>query len=253
MLKRYGWLGTTRKQKVCELVSSCCNTWLEDWCLQHEALEAGVTEQSVISQAVESLAWKVELAGGCLLVAMEKRQLDALGGRLVLAAADGSDGIAAELGRAAMQDLAARLVARMGLSSGAPVASEGAWPESVAPEWGALGLHVTIDDFDVQITMDRAVIDAAFPRKVKAADTLSGRAESLGSIVVPLTAVLDFGLVSARDLAGLRPGEVLVSECPLDQPVVVRAGRHRVCDASLAHANRHLAVVAVSPSNREDL
>lgn len=255
MLKRYGWLGTTRKQKVCELVSSCCDTWLADWCLQHEALEAGLAELAVISQAKESLAWKIEPADGCLLVAMDKRQLDVFGGRLVLAAADGSDGIAAELCRAALQDLATRLVARMGLSGGTPVISEEEWPEWVAhPEWGALGLNVTIDDFDVQIAMDRAIIDAAFPKTVKAAGAaLSSRAATLGTVAVPLAAVLDFGLVSARDLAGLHPGEVLVSECPLDQPIMVRASQHRVFDASLTQADHHLAVVAASPSNREDL
>lgn len=254
MLKRYGWLGTTCKEKVCELVSSCCDAWLEDWCLQHEALEAGLAELPVISQVADSLAWKIQPAGGCLFVAMEKRQLDAFGGRLVLADAEGSDGIAAELGGAAMQDLAVRLVARLGLSGGIPVASEGEWPEWVAhPEWGALGLHVTIDDFDVQVAMDRALIDAAFPKKVKVTGVLSNRTESLGSLAVPLAAVLDFGLVSARDLAGLHPGEVLVSECPLDQPIMVRAAGHRLFDASLTHAGRHLAVVIASPSTKGDL
>lgn len=254
MLTRYGWLGATRRQKVCGLVSSCCDAWLGDWCLQHEALEARFAELPVISQVADRLAWKIEAVGGCLLVAMDKRQLDAFGGRLALAVADGSDGIAAELGRAAMQDLAVRLVARMGLGGGEPAVSDEAWPESVAhPEWGALGLHATIDDFDVLVAMDRALIDAAFPRKVKVTGVLSSRAESLGSLDVPLAAVLDFGLVSARDLAGLHLGEVLVSECPLDQPVMVQAGGHRLFDASIAHAGRHLAIVTASPSTRKDL
>lgn len=254
MPTRYGWLGATRKQKVWELVSSCCDAWLKDWCLQHEALEARFAELSVLPQAANRFAWKIEVVGGCLFVAMDKRQLDTFGGRLALAAADGSDGIAAELGRAAIQDLAVRIVARMGLGGGEPAVFDETWPESVThPEWGALGLHAAIDDFDVQVVMDRAVVDAAFPRKVKATGALSNRAESLGSLDVSLAAVLDFGLVSARDLAGLRVGEVLVSECPLDQPVMVQAGGHRLFDASIAHASRHLAIVAASPSTRKDL
>lgn len=250
MAKRYAWLGTTRKGKVRDIVSSRLEAWLRDWCLQHETSETAITTFDPASCPVEECAtWMVEAAGGQLLVAMDRGRLGSFGGRLVLADAEQSDGMAAELACTALQDLLARLAEAADLSRPLPVAQDGAWPDSILhPQWGGLRWQISFDGFEWMIGMDRAAVDALCPARTGKSGALSSRMESLDPLPVTLSAVLDFGSVNARDLAGLRVGEVLVSEHGVGQPIALRVGSKHVFDANLAQVGGRFAVVAAAAS-----
>jgi hypothetical protein len=251
-MKRYAWLGETRKRALGEVVSSCFDAWLPDWCLQHDTSEATIAEIPLVScQADKHVVWTAEVAGGHLLALLDRNRLEAFGGRLVLADAEKGDAMAIELASAAMQDLIGRLVARADPACASPVSRTEVWPTSIRPEWGGLGFQITFEGFALLVGMDRPVADLLCPERAGNPGVLSNRAESLGSLTVGLTAVLDFGAVNARDLAGLRVGEVLVGERSIAQPVALRAGPRHVFDASIARIDGQFAVVAVAPPTGE--
>lgn len=255
MSRRYSWLGTTRKKAVCDITSSCFDAWLRDWCLQHDVAEASIASAPLAAscQPEEYATWAVETTGGYLLTAFDQKLLDAFGSRLALADAEQSDGMAGELARAALPDLLVRLAARAGHHHATPVPWNDAWPDSILrPEWGGLGLRVSFDGFELMVGMDRTVIDAMCPAKIMATGTLSNRAESLGSLPVMLSAVLDFGSVNARDLAGLEVGEVLVSERMIGEPIALRTNHRDLFNASLARSDGQFAIVAAALPTREN-
>ncbi len=254
MTKRYAWLGTTRKTAMRDVVLACFDAWLLEWCLQPEGCKASVEEVLLASCPREGhVVWMTEVAGGCLLAALGRNRLDALGGRLASAEAEQSGGVTFELASAAVQDLLVRLAARTGHSHTSPAARDGAWPDSILhPEWGGLGLQISFEGLDLLIGVDRTIVDVICPEPTRPRSALSNRAESLGPLPVTLSAVLDFGLVSARDLAGLRAGEVLLSEHTIGQPVTLRAGPQRLFRAKLARIDGQFAVVATAPRTGEE-
>lgn len=255
MSKRYAWLGATRKKAVRDIASSCVDAWLGDWCLQYEVSEATIEEIQLTSLPLEGYAtWTVEKEGGHLLAGLPKCQLDMFGGRLALADAGQSDGMAGELACSAMQDLLVRLAARAGHLHVAPTAWEDAWPSSVLdPVWGGLGLQIAFDGFEMVAGLDRAAIDAMCPAPLQISGALSNRAESLTQVPVTLFAVLDFGAVNASELTDLRAGEVLVSERMIGDRVALRAGGHHVFNANLARVGNQFAIVAAASPTGENV
>jgi len=254
MTKRYAWLGTTRKAAMRDIVLACFDAWLFEWCLQPEECKASVEEVLLASCPREDhVVWMTEVAGGCLLLALGQNRLDALGGRLALAEAEQSGGVTFELASAAVQDLLVRLAARTGHARTSPVTRDGSWPDSILhPEWGGLGLQISFEGLDLLIGVDRAIVDVICPEPARPRGALSNRAESLGPLPVALSAVLDFGSVSASDLAGLRAGEVLLSEHTIGQPITLRAGSQQIFCAKLARIDGQFAVVATAPRTGEE-
>lgn len=255
MLRRFAWLGATRKCAIRESVAACLDGWLQDWCLQHATLECAVSEVDLDARSAQELVvWALEPAGGSLLVALDKERLGALGGQFSMAVAEESDGVAADLARVALRDLGSRLAKLAGSSGVEPELVENAWPEAnTRPELGALTLAFSFAGHEVLVAMDRTVVNALCPERLApSSPPLASREESLGSSPIRLSAVLEFGSVSGREIAGLQAGEVLVSERPVCQPVEVRAGSRRVFDANLTRMDGHLAIVTTVPTSARE-
>lgn len=249
---RYGWLGSTRKRLVCDLVSRSTTAWLQDWCLQPAVIEIDVSEHTDALWRPDScLIWTVKVGAGCFFVAMRREQLDSLGKRLVLSMDKENDDMSYDLARAALEGLTEVLARKAGqMASASAERWEAPWPESVCrTEWGALGLRIALDDVDVMVAMDRVVVDTIAPGSAGKPVSLTSRLEALGNVQVPLSAVLDFGSVAANELADLQIGEVLISENPVGQQIAVQTGNRHLFDANLAHSAGHLAAVASIPNN----
>lgn len=255
MLRRFAWLGATRKCATRESVAACLDGWLQDWCLQHATLECAVSEVDLDARsAQEFVVWAIEPEGGSLLIALDKECLGALGGQFSMAVAEESDGVAADLARAALRELGCRLAKLAGSSGAEPKVIEGAWPEAnTCAELGALALAFSFAGHEVLVAMDRTVVNALCPERfTPPPPPLASREESLGSSPIRLSAVLEFGSVSGREIAGLQAGEVLVSERAIGQPVEVRAGRRHVFDANLTRIDGHLAIVTTAPTSARE-
>jgi len=251
MHPRYAWLGETRRQLVCDAVTSCAEAWLQDWCVQREALAVEITEaESALWPVHDSVALALESDRGSVLGAVRERQLETLGMRLASAGSGGA--LAGSIASAALEDFVARIAARARLS-GEVLDWKSTWPESVTrPEWGALSIRVKLDEVELLVALDRTAVEAISPTIVATAN-LEERVASLCATQVPITAVLDFGEISARDLTGLRIGEVLVSECQLGQNVSLRTGKTHLADATLGRAdNNHLAVVLTAVTKPQE-
>lgn len=247
MQPRFAWLGTTRRKAVRDALASCTDAWLQDWCLQHGALVREISETTATWAGRDDL-WVIESDHGCVLVTVGAQQLDALGKRLAAVAVEDGQEIAAEVARCALEDLAIQIAARARQVGTQPAIRQGAWPERVTrPEWGAVAIQIVLDDILILVAMDRLAVDALCPKRAFASMSLNERAVALEATPVALTAVLDFGQINARDLAGLRVGEVLVSERKLGQSISLRAGDNSLADASLGRIERHLAAIVAAP------
>lgn len=251
MHPRYAWLGSTRRQLLRDVLASCADAWLQDWCLQREALAVEITEIESAGWPVhDSIARGLESERGSVLGAVRERQIETLGMRFASAGSGGA--LASPIAGAALEDLVMRIAACARLG-GEVLEWKSTWPESITrPEWGALGILVKLDDLELLIAIDRTAAEAISPAVVAPA-VLEERIASLRTTQVPITAVLDFGEISARDLAGLHIGEVLVSECQLGQNVFLRTGKTHLANATLGRAdNNHLAVVLTAATGFQE-
>lgn len=250
MLPRYAWIGLTRRRLVRDAVASCADAWLQDWCLQREALAVEITETASAEWPVhDSVARGLESERGSAFAAVRERQLEMLGMRFASAGSGGA--LAGPIARTALDDLVTRIAACARLG-GEVLNWENTWPASITrPEWGALGILLKLDDLELLIAIDRATAEAISPATVAPA-VLEERVASLRATQVPITAVLDLGEINARDLAGLHVGEVLISERKLGQSVALRAGKSHVADATIGRAGNHLAVVLTAVTNFQE-
>lgn len=249
MHPRFAWAGVTRRKSVRDALASCTDAWLQEWCLQCETIPRGISETSTAAwEKHDHLAWMLQSDRGCVLVAVCAQQLDGLGRHLAAVAKVDDQEIAAEVARSALGDLAMQVAARARQATMQPVLWQDAWPERVTrPEWGAVAVQVVLEDIPILVALDRVLADALCPSRAFGGIPLSGRVAALESTSVALTAVLDFGEINARDLAGLRVGEVLVSERKLGQSISLRAGDNPLAAASLGRIEGHLAAVIAAP------
>lgn len=252
MLPRYAWLGATRRRSVRDVVTACVESWLLDWCMDRQELAVEVDETASAAWPMNTSTVRIfQSPRGCVLTAIDEQQLTPLGSRFAAVTSHTADTLASSLANAAMDDLVARVASRAKLAGSAQLWTQ-SWPESLTrPEWGALGLAVKLDQIELLIALDRAAVETLSPATVKST-VLEARTDSLQATSISVAAVLDFGEISARDVAGLHVGEVLVSERKLGQGVALRIGTHHVADAAVGSTQNHLAVVLTSASRREE-
>jgi len=253
MHPRYGWLGITRRAAVREAIAVCVDAWLSDWCLQRDAIAVGVAEVEHTEWAVdEGSAQLLKSKQGSLLLAINPQAERALGSRFVAMESATPDVMAQEVADAALPDLMSRIRARAGLRSVEMETSRTPWPEALTrSEWGAMALRVTLGNVELTLAMDRIVVSGIVPEE-SIASVLDGRIQALQTSQVPITAVLDFGEISARDLAGLHVGEVLVSERKVGELAELRLGSARVARAAIGSIGNQLAVVAAAAHSKEN-
>ncbi|MGN6313891.1 MAG: FliM/FliN family flagellar motor switch protein [Rhodanobacteraceae bacterium] len=253
MHPRYGWLGATRKAVVREALAACVDAWLRDWSLQCEVVTARITEIELAGLAISAgSARMLESEQGSLLLSMEPDQEVALGLHLAAIPSAAGDAMAQEVANAALADLMSRIGARTGFRSTESETVEAPWPEALTrSEWGAMALRLAFGEVELVIAMDRTFAGAIAPERATASAPES-RVQTLQTTQVPITAVLDFGEISARDLAGLHAGEVLVSERKIGQLAELRIGNSRVASAAIGAIGNHLAVVVTAASDSKE-
>lgn len=247
MPDRYAWLGVTRRRQLRDVLGLCLEAWLRDWCVRRDVFTPELDE---ISEALEispdTEVWQASVGGGDLLIGIGERALGALGDGLASTNVADRSGVAAEIGRSALQDLLLVLAAHAGEAKAKAVLYKGPCPNCVTrPEFGAMILRVKMGSFDFWATMSRACVDQLCPGcGYEPSVPLSTREVSVLSTRVRLTAVLDFGSVSALELAGLTVDDVLVSERRLGHPADVSAGGEALFKARICREGGRLALVA---------
>lgn len=245
---RFGWIGISRRTALRAKVAACLQGWLADWHAAHDG-KAPLVEDAPIVPYSPDEAFVLQAGAGTssLMVAAARDELVRMGNWLA-GIAESAATLSQDVARAALEDLAHRIGQ---LAGGGEVVEhgQGAWPQSLTrEEFGAVGLVFDVGGVVVALALSRDAVDTAYPPGAAApGPVLHDRAEAAGVAAVRLTATLEFGTISMRELADLRVGEVLVGECPLDAPVRVLApGRTSLGHARMGRSGNRLAV-ALTP------
>lgn len=247
MPDRYGWLGVARRRQVRDAVAVCMEAWLANWCVRQDAVALeldDISETSDIPSEVE--AWRLGGCDGGLSIAIDPTTLGALGCALASVDIAGDGGVAADVGRSAVQDLVVSIASKAGEPHAEAVVCEAPWPGPAArAEFGATRLRAKLGPSGFWISMNREWVDRLCPvRRAPPVTPLSRREASMMPTRVRLTAVLDFGEVDAINLAGLAVDDVLISERRFGHPVEVRTGDETLFGAQVCRDGDHLALIA---------
>lgn len=247
MSARFGWVGRSRRQAACGRIADAARAWLAEWSLQ-DAAGLLIEEQPIMPLSPdEAHVLAAGTEGTAILVAVARSEYAALGAWL--ADADPATDLAQAVGRAALEDFASRLCALAG--QGSAVADHGSapWPlDLVREELGAVGIRVLAGTAEWVVVLARPAIDALCPPPERLPGLgLVPRQEAIDAASLGMRAVLDFGPVSVRELAGLEAGEVLVGECALDAPVhlVANGSLVELAQARLARDGERRAVTLI--------
>lgn len=216
------WQGATRTKDLRALVLKQSLAWLQSWAAAPEEVRCTVES---LPQDAPSVS-----AAGCGWFSMSGRQgnlwwraspesLDQLGRTLVRAMDSDGQGLAAGIGRRALKDLsmqwagADKTVDLLGVLL--PEA------DTLDPRRGVAGFFWMLDDVRMDLYLDSSLCAALLPSTTTATE-LTSRSEAIGPAQLTLHAVLDLGMASLDDTLVLRPGEVIRTGVPLNQPVRVQ-------------------------------
>lgn len=244
MTFRFGWIGPTRRASLHKKIGHCVQAWLADWQIGHDGAEPRVEDAPIIPYSPDEACVLQAGAGQPnLMVVAARDELTRLGNWLA-GIRESAAMLSHEIGRAAIDDLAGR-IARLAGRGDVLEHEESTWPQTLTrEELGAVGLTFDAGGATINLALSRDAVDVVCPPSpTLAALPLQQSDEAAGGVNVQLTATLDFGAISMRELAELRVGEVLVGECLLDEPVRMLApGGAQLGSARMGRIGNRLAV-----------
>ncbi|MDW2981764.1 FliM/FliN family flagellar motor switch protein [Rhodanobacter sp. KK11] len=228
--------------------------WLADWQVAHDGAAPPVEGAPIVSPPLgDACVLQAGVDHACLMVAIVRNDLARFGNWL--ADIRGSTAtLSCDVGRAALEDLTQRMGQLAGSGTVAQYGAD-AWPRDLTrEELGAVGAVFEVGGVAVNLALSRDAVDAVCPSTPSPTGrSLQLRADAAGTASVRLTAGLDFGSISMRELADLRVGEVLVGECPLETPIRVSApGSAPVWNARMGRIGNRLAIALVQPSSQQE-
>jgi len=161
--------------------------------------------------------------------------------------------LAARLGEALVETLARRLLG----TTPAAAAAELRWDAEGVPEaWLAPGagaaLHGLSPALPFVIALSPALVAASLPKARAGRDgreALAPRSGAVETCAVELQAVVGNAELELGELARLSPGDVIVLDRRLDEPLALQLGVHRVARVQLGTAHGGKAVQVVTRSH----
>lgn len=235
------WLGNRRADALRDLLQARLAGWLTAWSgpgcdfvLEKEWPEAGRFDRGGRWHAVD-------LDGGRVALWLPDGVEAQFGARLPGVSAVGDAGLAAGVGRRALEDAARTLVGRPQARFEPCVE---AWPEAMLDRRrGGLMLRWSFVQSSIWIHLDANSCDLLVPARTHARSRLDSRKDALGRSDVALEVVLDLGDAVLADLTQLRPGNVLRTTAPVDSVLkLVAPGGAVVATGSLAVQNERRAI-----------
>ncbi|MEI7037459.1 hypothetical protein [Fulvimonas yonginensis] len=247
-VSRFGWIGPTRRAALRERIAMPVLAWLADWRMAHDGIAPHVDDAPVVPYSPDE-ACVLQAGPGLpnLMVMAARDELVRLGNWLA-GIHESPATLSSDVGRAALEDLAHR-ISHLGGQGDVREHGEIAWPRTLTrEELGAVGLTFEVGGVTIGLALSRVAVDVLCPADFRAAGVaLHPRGDAATAAVVSLTAGLDFGAISMRELGDLRVGEVLVGECSLDTPVRVLApGGEEIGSARMGRLGRRLAITMKS-------
>ena len=249
-------LGESDHRALVQRVDDALAAWQREW-LADGASDAAPARQA----APHAERWLAAQSDGAvhLLVGCTPGWLARLGAQLVdEPQPDGFRGtpprasLASALGEAIVETLARRLLG----TAPAAAAAKLRWDaEGVPQAWLAPGAGAAIYGLSPAlpfvIALSPALVAASLPKAPAARgrrEALAARSGAVETCAVELQAVVGNAELELGELARLAPGDVIVLDCRLDQPLALQLGEHPVARVQLgtAHGTRAVQVVGKS-------
>ncbi|GAB3040450.1 hypothetical protein GCM10027285_26900 [Oleiagrimonas citrea] len=247
-MRRFGWIGETRRQRLAEAVQDRIRQWMQRWGAAQDIDAPVITmlEEAPDTEGRERFIARHESA--CAHTVWDRATWRRLACLWMDVPADAAgEPFARELSRKAVEDLASCIFGR---DAHAPDAFEEASgedsAEADAPAWGGVWMRVAFERQVLDMHLNRAAVDTLVP--VLAANArewpLVPRNACLDATGLPLQIVLPVGEAALREVVDLSVGDVLLTERKLDAAVDVRIdGGEAVGKARLGARQGRFAVV----------
>jgi len=246
-------LGESDHRALAERVDAALAAWRREW------LADGAPEPVLYLEAApRAERWLAAQSDGTvhLLVGCAGGWLARLGAQLVggpqpdeTRSTPPAASLAASLGEAIVETLARRLLG----SAPAAAAAELRWDgEGVPQAWLAPGAGAEIYDLSpglpLVIALSPALVAASLPKALAGRagrEPLAARSGAVETCAVELHAVAGNAELELGELARLAPGDVIVLDRRLDEPLALNLGVHPVARVQLgtAHGGKALQVV----------
>lgn len=216
------WQGATRTKDLRALVLKQSLAWLQNWAAAPEEVPCAVEchPSHPPSDTGPGCTW-FSMSGrqGTLWWRTSPASLDRLGRTLVHAQESDGQGLAAGIGRRALRDLSMHWA---GADKTVDLVNA-LRPDAgmLDPRHGVVGFCWVLDDVRMDLYLDSSLCAALVPSTTVPAE-LASRSDAIGPAQLTLHAVLDLGMASLDDTLVLRPGEVIKTGVPLNQPVRVQ-------------------------------
>lgn len=241
------WIGASRKAALSSIVEERCNQWLRRWSGGETSAVADVEWLATSERERHPFdpRWYVLRARqAALYLHAPASVFEQIGCRFAGVAAADACGIAAGIGRRALDDLAAALLGTSLRESfdalpGMPD------PADIDPRYGAAGVLIRLGAIRFELRLDAALCDQLAPAKNTAAPTrrLMRRQSALMPTPATFVVSLDLGRMPLAESIALKPGEIVKTAVPVDSVVRLRTPTgHRVLEGALVAADGHRAV-----------
>jgi len=226
-------LGERRRAALLALFKEKLDAWIRRWSL-------GPVDLAVVACPFDLSMDDLPIVrgkAGCVALQVVSADVEALGAWLSDAARLGSQGLAARVGGAALDELRAAIVG----TQAAPVES------STVPlhrHW--VGFEIVLSsELTLRLAIDRPLVDHLVPPAAARPIPLTRRTAAAAEKVVPGRFVLALGDVPVADVLGLQPGDVLVGQAGLDATLSLHIGEGAAPTAFRLHRQgRQLAALA---------
>jgi hypothetical protein len=203
----FGWIGSTRRERLLALVDDEVQAWMSAWsCLPSATV--------VVDELTdEGLVPTDGFLMGDVVVGTNVTMSD-LGAGMV-GITDTSNPLAAHLGHRALADLLSRLA-----GSGAGASETVSWdqlPRALRDScMGAVRVAIRLPNGVVIAALGRRQVDRRAPVMARErTPTLASRRSAIDGLLASLRVELDLGDVALGDARALSPGDVLVTQIPL--------------------------------------
>lgn len=252
---RFAWLGESRRQALCALVSTEVAAWSRDWWVQHADADIDVhlvDHHGFVTK--DHAPFVSQTTGGSLAVFVGGRGLDGLAHHLAGTVNEEDAGWALRIGEEALEDLAAHIFRRAGVNEYPPLQQCRASDALGRADLGSCIMAIGVGRFGFNLAIDRVMADRlAPPAGTTAMVGLASRDAALANVLAKVDAMMDFGSMSLTQLADLRVGEILVGDMGLEEPLkVCIGGRDILANAHLRRAGGKRAVVLDVLNSQEE-
>ena len=242
---RFGWIGEKRRSELQVLVATQVEDWASEWWMGHTAEEVSVRTVDEVPGHDKKKSPLVSFGDtGALALNLGNKDFDGIGRYLAATSTDEDIELARRVGEEALNDLAARIHRRAGVAKPPTLAKAAATLGLEHARLGAVALTMNIGRLQLELVLDRRLVDRLMPPAATKSVSLTPRQVALETAPLQVVALMDFGSVDLAHLSDLSVGEILIGDRKLEEALQIHLeGRGAVATGYLRRLGEQRAVM----------